>query len=46
MVLVKSGVPWDVAINLSPAELLAYCVIAGELDGGKFNWNGMTWEKT
>lgn len=43
--LTKAGVPWEVAIHLSAAELLAYCVIAGELEGGKFNWRAMEWEK-
>jgi len=34
-----------VAINLSPVELFAYCVAIGELDGGKFNWRRLQWEK-
>ena len=45
MSLVKHGVPWDVAKNLSDAELIAYCVIAGEMDGGRFNWATLTWHK-
>lgn len=43
--LAKAGVPWSVATQLSPAELLAYCVIAGEMEGGKFNWRAMEWER-
>jgi hypothetical protein len=42
--LTKSGVPWEVATNLSSIELLAYCVAIGELEGGKFNWRRMEWE--
>uniref|UniRef100_E6PQ86 Uncharacterized protein n=1 Tax=mine drainage metagenome TaxID=410659 RepID=E6PQ86_9ZZZZ len=37
--------PWETAINLSPAEVLAFCVAAGELEGGKFDWRSMSWEK-
>jgi hypothetical protein len=43
--LTKSGVPWEVAISLSPAELLGYCIAAGEIDGGHFNWAEMRWSK-
>lgn len=42
--LVRRGVPWEVATNLSPAELLAYCVVCGELDGGRWSWRAMRWE--
>ena len=42
--LAKRGVPWEVATSLTPAELLAYCVISGELDGGRWNWRAMRWE--
>lgn len=41
--LAKSGVPWEVAINLSNSELMGYVVAAGEIDGGKFNWNSLSW---
>ena len=43
--LAKSGVPWEVATNLSAAELFAYCIALGELDGGKFSWRRMEWER-
>lgn len=43
--LAARGVPWDVATQLRPAELLGYCVACGELDGGKFNWQALEWEK-
>ena len=42
--LVKHGLPWEIATNLTPAELLAFCVVCGELDGAKFNWRAMEWE--
>jgi hypothetical protein len=43
--LTKAGVPWDVANRLSRAELLGFCVASGELEGGKFSWLRMEWEK-
>ncbi len=43
--LASRGVPWDVAIRLTPAELLGYCVAVGQLEGGKFNWQSMQWEQ-
>ena len=43
--LVNAGVPWDVAANLSPTEMLGYIVAVGEIDGGLFNWDALKWEK-
>jgi hypothetical protein len=43
--LVKHGVPWDVAWSLSPARRLAYIVVAGELDGGSFDWHRLAWRE-
>jgi hypothetical protein len=46
--LVKNGVPFDVAFALAEggmdAELIAYQVVLGELDGGVFRWDRMEWE--
>jgi hypothetical protein len=42
---VKNGVPYEVAAALSPARRLAYVVIAGELDGGEFDWDGLRWRE-
>ncbi|WP_298291417.1 hypothetical protein [Thiomonas sp.] len=42
--LAARGVPWDVATSLPPAELMGYCVAAGELEGGRFNWSTLEWE--
>ena len=43
--LTKAGVPWDIADNLSPAQLLGFVVAIGENDGARFNWTTMSWEK-
>ena len=43
--LLSLGVPWDVALGMSPARRLAIMVIAGERKGGKFNWKRMKWEE-
>ncbi len=42
--LATRGVPWDVAIRLTPTELLGYCVVVGELEGGRFDWTLMRWK--
>jgi hypothetical protein len=43
--LLKHGVPWDIIWSLTPTRRLAYLVVAGELDGGVFDWGRMRWEK-
>jgi hypothetical protein len=45
MYLVGKGVPWEVAHSLYDHELLGLTVIAGENDGGKFNWDRMEFER-
>ena len=46
----KIGVPfntaWDMVEAGMNAEIAAYLVVAGELEGGKFDWAQMTWLKT
>ncbi len=42
--LIKNGIPFDVAFSLPEAELTAYAIIFGRLDGGKWNWDRMAWE--
>jgi hypothetical protein len=42
---VKNGVPYDVAFSLGEADVAAYSIIFGEMDGQKFNWSCMAWEK-
>jgi len=43
MFLIRSGIPFDVAFSLGPAEKLAYCVAMGEIEGSTFNWETMAW---
>jgi hypothetical protein len=45
MILVKHGVPWDVAWGMSPARRLATLVVSGELDGGEFDWDRLRWKE-
>jgi hypothetical protein len=42
--LVKNGIPFDVAFSLEPTERLAYAVILGELNGGRYNWQTSSFE--
>ena len=42
--LVKNGVPYDVAMRLSPTRRVAYVVAIGELAGGAFDWRTMSWK--
>jgi hypothetical protein len=44
--LVRRGVPYDVAMHLSPAQRLAFIVLMGEAEGGRFDWERMGWEGT
>lgn len=41
--LIKHGVPWDVAMNMSRGTRWAFLVIFGELNGNRFNWDAMQW---
>lgn len=38
------GVPFDVAFNLQSEDTLVWTVILGEIDGGEFDWNSMSWK--
>jgi len=38
-------VPFDVAFSLPEDERLAWVVVLGTLDGGRFNWNNLSWEE-
>lgn len=42
----KNGVPFDVAFSLYDHELVAWGVIMGEMEGGKFSWETMSWERS
>jgi hypothetical protein len=41
--LVKLGVPYDAAMEMSPARRMAFLVISGEQDGGSFDWDNLRW---
>jgi len=43
--LVSLGVPYEVALQLTPAQRLGYTVILGELQGGHFDWDEIRWKK-
>lgn len=43
LLLVKNGVPFDVAFSLPPVDREAWIIIFGELAGGKFDWGRMDW---
>jgi len=51
--LVANGVPWHVALGIDPSEHIvltemeraAAAIIFGIFDGGKWNWDSMTWDK-
>ena len=43
--LVNKGVPFDVAFTLDATMRLAWCVVLGELDGGRFDWTRLEWDK-
>lgn len=43
LLLIKNGVPLDVAFSLPVDERLAWAVVMGEINGGKFDWDAMQW---
>ena len=43
--LVGHGIPWGVAVELSPVERLGYVVAIGEIAGGSFDWPAMEWRE-
>jgi hypothetical protein len=43
--LIKHGVAFDIAWSLSDAEVAAYCILFGEIEGGKFTWQTLRWEE-
>jgi len=38
-------VPYDVAFTLPPEDVAAYGIIFGEMEGNKFNWQTLQWDK-
>ena len=41
--LIKNGIDIDVAMALNPDEALAWAVMFGELEGGVWNWDTLSW---
>lgn len=41
----KYGVPWDVAHSLDDEPRLAYVIYYGQLEGGEWDWDAMTWRE-
>ena len=41
--LVKNGVPYDVAMSLDDDWVAAYTIAFGEIDGATFDFNSMSW---
>lgn len=46
MGLVMKGVPFDVAFSLAAEFRTGFSIIAGELEGGTFDFSRWEWEKT
>lgn len=51
--LLKFGVPFHIAFGLSlqdavefgPGERVAFLVVIGEMEGNKWDWDRMSWER-
>lgn len=41
----KNGFSESRAFELDDATRQGWCIIFGELEGGKFNWNSMAWDE-
>lgn len=41
--LVKYGVPFDVAFSLDDETRTAWCIIFGQMEGNKFDWEAGKW---
>lgn len=39
----KGALPFDVAFSVPDDFLVAWNVVAGEIEGGEFSWRTMTW---
>jgi hypothetical protein len=44
MMLVESGLPFDVALGLEDHERIGLIVMLGEIKGGTFDWDRMNWK--
>ncbi len=45
LLLAKNGVPWDVVMDLDDIERRGFCIAAGIVEGGTFDWNVLSWRK-
>jgi hypothetical protein len=43
--LVKNGLPLDYIETLNDAEILAWTVCFGQLEGSEFDWHQMKWRR-
>lgn len=41
--LIKFGISEERAYTMDQGERIAYLVMFGEMEGGKFNWESMAW---
>lgn len=42
-ILVRYGLPYEVAVKMGPAEQLSYLIAFGELEGRHWDWNRLAW---
>lgn len=45
LLLVKNGVPFDVAFSMSDGMRMAACIVYGELEGNEWLWPQMRWKE-
>lgn len=43
--LVMHGIPFDVAFQLDDITRAGWCIAFSEMEGGKFNWSSMSFDK-
>lgn len=43
--LVKNGVPFDVSMSIPDYQVLAWSIIMGQADGGKWDFGSMKWKE-
>lgn len=43
--IIANGVPFDLAMVMEEWQVIAYSVAFGELKGGSFDWDRMSWRK-
>ena len=43
--LTKNGVPWDVVMDMDPETRRGFCIAAGTVAGGTYDWSALMWKK-